>query len=220
MAHITIITGEYGVGKSEFTLHYALYLKNSLKRKVYIADADVINVYFRSREAVKLLNTEGIEVIGNVLGEEVNTDVPHFSPNFYHAIENENNHLIIDLAGSEVGLRIIPAFIKDLIKRNDNKYEFLYVLNINRLGNSDINEVKMSINSFENYSQLKFSGIVNNSHLMEYSSCDEYLQAQQIVKACDLSIDIKYTFINQGLKCNDLQGQVIDFDEVYLKKYK
>ncbi len=76
MIDITIITGLYGNGKSEFSLQYALYLKKHYKKKVYLGDLDVVNVYFRSREQTDFLKTQDIEVLGNVLGSKANTDVP------------------------------------------------------------------------------------------------------------------------------------------------
>ncbi len=219
MANITIITGQYGCGKSEFSIQLALYLKNKYKEKVYIADADVVNVYFRSREQTHFLKQQGIEVIGNVLGSDVNTDVPHFAPNFYNAIKDDNSHLIIDLAGSEVGLRMIKSFLLELVNRNSNKYEFLYILNCNRDGNTNGKEVESLVKGINSYSDLKISGFVNNSHLMQYTSCDDYYRAQDIVKSTNLSIEIKYTLINQDVVCDKLDGEVIKFDKLYLKKF-
>lgn len=219
MAHITIITGQYGCGKSEFSIQLALYLKNRTNNKIYIADADVVNVYFRSREQTEFLETKGISVIGNILGSEANTDVPHFAPNFYNAIKDEDSHLIIDLAGSEVGLRMIKSFILDLVKRNSNEYEFLYVINCNREGNMEKEEVESLINGVNDYSSLPITGIVNNSHLMQYSNCEDYYKAQNLVKNTNLNLDIKYTLIDQSLKCNDLEGEIIEVSKLYLKKF-
>ncbi len=219
MANITIITGQYGCGKSEFSIQFALYLKNKYRRNVYIADADVVNVYFRSREQTEFLKSQGIEVIGNVLGSEANTDVPHFAPNFYNAISDDNAHLIVDLAGSEVGLRMIKSFLLELVNRNSNSYEFLYILNCNRDGNTNVEEVELLVNWINAYSDLKISGFVNNSHLMQYSSCDDYYRAQNIVKSTSLPIEIKYTLISDQLKCSNLDGELIEFDQLYLKKF-
>ncbi len=219
MANITILTGQYGCGKSEFAIQLALHIKRKYKRLVYIADADVVNVYFRSREQTKFLKSQGITVIGNVLGSNVNTDVPHFAPNFYNAIDNENSHLIIDLAGSEVGLRVIKSFILDLVCRNSNNYEFLYIMNFNRDGNKSFEEVEQKVRAINNYSELKITGFVNNSHLMNYSCCDDYYKAQQIIENTSLSMQVKYTFISKNLKCNNLHGEVIAFDKLYLQKF-
>ena len=51
---ITIITGHYGSGKTEFAVNYAMKLKQ-ISPKVTLGDLDIVNVYFRSRERKKEL---------------------------------------------------------------------------------------------------------------------------------------------------------------------
>lgn len=220
MAKVTIITGLYGCGKSEFTLQYALYLKRKFNNKVYVADLDVVNVYFRSREKADMLKDNGIELLGNILGAYANTDVPHFAPNFYNAISDETSHLIIDLAGSEVGLRMIPAFLEDLVDRNNGEYEFLYVINANRDGNMNVVDFEAGINYINNYSSLKITGFINNSHLMQYSSCEDMLRAQKIVENSKFDAKIKYYLLSENLNCSNLEGQGIITKEFLLEKDK
>ncbi len=216
MAKITIITGLYGSGKSEFTLQYALYLNK--KYKVFVADLDVINVYFRSREQEELLNENGITLLGNVLGSNANTDVPHFAPNFYNAINAEDNHLIIDLAGSEMGLRMIPAFLEDLVERNNGEYEFLYVLNANRDGNMNAIDFDSQIRYINNFSSLKITGVINNSHLMEYTSCEDMVKAEHIVSESAFDLEIVYNLLSEKLGCKALKGTSIVASKFLLEK--
>ncbi|MFV0424002.1 MAG: hypothetical protein ACK5K7_00295 [Bacilli bacterium] len=220
MAQITIITGLYGSGKSEFTLQYALYLSKQSNRKIFVADLDVVNVYFRSREKEAMLNENGIELLGNVLGSNANTDVPHFAPNFYNAIKDENSHLIIDLAGSEVGLRMIPSFLEDLVERNHGEYNFLYVINANREGNMNTVSFDSKVNYINNYSSLKITGIVNNSHLMQYSNCEDMVRAQEIVSKSKFNLDIEYYLLSAKLKCENIMGKGIIVSEFLLEKDK
>ena len=46
---VSIVTGHYGTGKTEFAVNLALQLA-ALDRKVMVADLDIVNPYFRSRE--------------------------------------------------------------------------------------------------------------------------------------------------------------------------
>lgn len=220
MAQLTIITGLYGSGKSEFTLQYALYLSKRTNKKIFVADLDVVNVYFRSREQEALLNENGIELLGNILGSGANTDVPHFAPNFYNAVKDEDNHLIIDLAGSEVGLRMIPAFIEDLVNRNGGEYNFLYVINANREGNMNVADFSSKINYINNYSPLKIKGIVNNSHMMEYTCCEDMIRGQDIIKESKFDLKVEYFLLSDKLKCENLDGEGILVSEFLLEKYR
>lgn len=46
---VSIITGHYGTGKTELSVNLALALAAEGKR-VMLADLDIVNPYFRSRE--------------------------------------------------------------------------------------------------------------------------------------------------------------------------
>ena len=60
---IRIITGHYGSGKSEFAMNYVVKLRDMVSGKVAIADLDVVNVYFRTREKKELMKSLGIQPI-------------------------------------------------------------------------------------------------------------------------------------------------------------
>ena len=51
---LTIVTGHYGTGKTEFSVNLALALAKE-GRPVALADLDIVNPYFRSRERRSLL---------------------------------------------------------------------------------------------------------------------------------------------------------------------
>ena len=59
---VTIITGHYGTGKTEFAVNLALALASD-GEQVMVADLDVVNPYFRSRERRATLEEAGITLI-------------------------------------------------------------------------------------------------------------------------------------------------------------
>ena len=61
---ITIITGHYGSGKTEFALNYALACHEQ-GESVILADMDIVNTYFRSRERSVQLEKLGISVLSS-----------------------------------------------------------------------------------------------------------------------------------------------------------
>ena len=63
---ITVVTGHFGSGKTEFAINYALYLK-SLGLDVLIIDFDIVNPYYRTKDAEQLLNSKGIDGSGSGL---------------------------------------------------------------------------------------------------------------------------------------------------------
>ena len=75
---IVIIVGNYGSGKTEVSINLAVNQKRA-GVDVKIADLDLVNPYFRTREARKPLLKLGIEV---VVPEEkyLQADLPILSP--------------------------------------------------------------------------------------------------------------------------------------------
>ena len=59
---LLIITGHYGTGKTEFSVNLALDLAEA-GEKVRLADLDIVNPYFRSRERKRELTAAGVQVI-------------------------------------------------------------------------------------------------------------------------------------------------------------
>ena len=57
---VTIICGHYGAGKTTFSINYAIYLRKQTEKPIYIADLDVVNPYFRSREHAQNLKDKDI----------------------------------------------------------------------------------------------------------------------------------------------------------------
>ena len=57
---IIVIAGNYGSGKTEISINLAINRKRS-GLNVRIADLDLVNPYFRTREARHVLSENGIE---------------------------------------------------------------------------------------------------------------------------------------------------------------
>ena len=97
---IRIVIGHYGSGKSEFSVNYAMKLAE-LGRKVAIADIDVVNMYFRSREKRKQLEEMGIKVIGSGIDTPA-IEVPSISAEVYTPLQDESYDAVLDVGGDPV----------------------------------------------------------------------------------------------------------------------
>jgi len=72
---IRVVVGHYGSGKTEFSVNYALKLAEQ-GQKTAIADLDIANPYFRSRERQRLMEEKGIRVYSNTFGYDITADLP------------------------------------------------------------------------------------------------------------------------------------------------
>lgn len=190
MKRIAVIMGAYGSGKSEFCSQLALKRTPSA-----IADMDVLNPYFRVREIHELLAKNGVEVISSILGHQTNQDIPAVSGAIGHYVINPESRLIVDLAGSENGLKALRLF-DDLIKQQE--HEVLLVMNPYRIemGNEDVMEM---IARFQSISNLPLTGIVNNSNLLDQTSWDDIVAGWQMVNEISeqTGLPIRYTMLDE-----------------------
>ena len=206
-----IVSGGYGVGKSGFCVQWAL--QNS---PTTIADFDILNPYFRVREIRDSLEKHSIHLIASHLNEGLNQDVPAMSFAFQKAIlENEN--IIIDCAGSENGLRPLRSLDKSF-----EDAAFWMVLNLNRL-ESSLELCDQIIEQYETDSQIKVSGFIHNTHLLDETKIEMILSAQKQIEhyAQIKKIPIVYTMIHKKFmhECSDkIHNPLLVMDECYLRK--
>ena len=71
---LLIVTGHFGTGKTEFSVNLALALARA-GEKVMLADLDIVNPYFRSRERRAVLESAGVRLITSSQDSE-NADMP------------------------------------------------------------------------------------------------------------------------------------------------
>ena len=82
---VTLFCGHYGSGKTNISVNYALYLKSNGK-EVDIADMDIVNPYFRTKDSEELLNTAGIRLISPRFANS-NVDLPALPQELYGLFE-------------------------------------------------------------------------------------------------------------------------------------
>ena len=59
---VTLFAGHYGSGKTNIAVNYAEYLHKS-GFEVVIADLDIVNPYFRTKDSAERLENSGIRII-------------------------------------------------------------------------------------------------------------------------------------------------------------
>ncbi len=160
---IIIIVGGYGSGKSEVSVNLARHIALSQSEKVFIADLDIVNPYFRSREAAERLSKLGIQPI-NPTGNQFHADLPIILPEIRGAIERNDGIVILDVGGDDVGARVLGS-LEDAIAKK--QHELFLVLNANRPFTSDVKSCLTMIDQIESSSGLKLTGIISNTHLLD-----------------------------------------------------
>ncbi|MCC5911855.1 MAG: ATP-binding protein [Clostridiaceae bacterium] len=206
---VRIIIGHYGSGKTEFAVNYAMNLSKE-NQAVALADMDVVNPYFRSREKQSLLEEQGIKVISSYI-KGSGSDLPSVSADVLGPLQNKTYNLILDVGGDSAGARTLARFKAYWVLGD---YDMFCVINANRPETSTVEGILNHIASIENVTDAKVTGLINNTHLLRHTTVEDVLRGQELCEKVseELQIPIKYISVIEKLVKelpDDLAGEVM-----------
>jgi len=169
-ARICIITGHYGVGKTNLALNLALAAAAAGSRTV-LADLDLVNPYFRSSDYPQVLQQAGVDLVAPTFAGTA-LDNPSISGRLFAEVElalaDPGRALIIDVGGDDAGATALGRFSAPLRQAlEQGAARMLYVVNAFRNLTSEPGEAAAVLREIEAASHLQATGVVNNSHLCE-----------------------------------------------------
>lgn len=189
---VTIVSGHYGVGKSEFTIALAGVLRAAdPDTPLTVIDLDVVNPYFRSREARAVLEAQGIRVIGNSMGVDTGVDVPAIPGSIAPAILDTSARTIIDLGGDPAGARALRQFRPHIAPEDT---EFLYLVNAYRNEVATVEKARLSLAAIEAELTLHCTGLVNNTHLLHETDCEHLTVGDELCRRLSEETGIPVTY--------------------------
>lgn len=156
-----ILLGAFGSGKTEIAINLALALA-AQGRQTALADLDLVNPYFRSREKDSLLEARGVHVIAPQ-GDLRHADLPSVPAGLWQLIYNQELCGVLDIGGDKTGARVLGAYAGDLKKQDPAVW---YVFNQSRYDNRDSETALSSLRQIEFQSGLRVNGILHNTHLI------------------------------------------------------
>lgn len=210
---IRIIIGHYGSGKTEFSVNYAMKLKQASSSKVAIADLDIVNVYFRSREKQVMLEEQGIKVIASSIAGNA-LDLPAVAADIITPLEDKSYEYVIDVGGDSVGARVLGRF-KNYIE--DGDYDMFMVVNANREQTMDLEGIKRHKETIEATSRLRVTGFINNTHLIRETTLEDVLKGDKLLKEAskELGIPIRYVSAMSHIASqipDEVSGEILALD--------
>jgi hypothetical protein len=192
---IVIIVGNYGSGKTEVAINLAaLRKRNGID--VRIADLDLVNPYFRTREARKSLTDLGIEVV--LPPEEyLQADLPILSPLVAGLIRNPAQLTIIDVGGNDVGATVLSA-LADAFKAR--AVRMLQVVNPFRPFTGTIQGCLSIRREIESAARMTVNGIVGNANLIDETSVADILRGYDFATRLAAESDLPLAFVTADAK--------------------
>ncbi len=191
----TIFSGGFGSGKSEIALNYVRFLKQS-QSSVILADLDLVNPYFASRDQRDLLEREGIQVAAP-FGSLRFSDVPALPVDIIKLLYGKVP-MVIDLAGDEAGATVFGSLQEKVKQRGE--YEMLLVVNPYRPFAENLPNMREMLNILEQSARTSFTGIVSNPNLIEDTTTDVILEGHALVKeyARSFQLPIRMVTVEQS----------------------
>jgi len=181
---IVAVVGAFGSGKTEVTVNLALALA-AAGRKVHLVDLDIVNPYFRSREAQRLLEAHGVHVVVPP-ADQAWADLPIIVPQVLGAlVPGPNETTLVDVGGDDVGARALGS-LRGFLAKTDGRpnCELWQVVNSRRPFTATVEGcIAMQI-ELERAARIPVTGLVANSHL-----CDE-TDAAVVAEGLDLALRV------------------------------
>lgn len=172
MKRITLFAGHYGSGKTNIAVNFALDLKAQGK-EVIIADLDIVNPYFRTKDSAKELSEAGIELISPAFANS-NVDLPSLPQETYKIVQDRTKYAVLDIGGDDRGAYALGRYAPSILEEND--YEMIFVANFYRPLTSTAAEALEVMREIELAGGIKFTAIVNNSNIGADTTAEDVLK--------------------------------------------
>lgn len=173
LKRLVFVCGHYGSGKTNFAVNLAVSLKKK-REKVAIADLDIVNPYFRTKDSLADLEQAGVRLICSEYAN-TNLDIPALPDEMYLLTDDRSYCGVIDVGGDERGAlalgRIAPSAAAE------NNYDMLAVINCYRPLSSGARDTIEILGEIERACGLRFTGLVNNSNLGPETDADTFLKS-------------------------------------------
>ncbi|MBI4702561.1 MAG: cobalamin biosynthesis protein CbiA [Deltaproteobacteria bacterium] len=190
VAPVVAFVGNYGSGKTEVAVGYALELARGSFR-VNIADLDIVNPYFRCREAIGPLEERGVRVVAP-RGVGFHSELPILLPEVRGLLGRKDEVSILDVGGDDSGARALSHLAPDFPPPGEHK--LLQVVNQRRPFTDTVRGCLRMRDEIEQASRLQVTGLVANTHLMDETTADivaeGYAFAAEVARAAGVPIEM------------------------------
>ena len=221
---ITLFAGHYGSGKTNIALNYARMLKRT-GEKVAIADLDIVNPYFRTKDSAADLQAEGIDLIVSDFANS-NVDFPALPKEIYALTAPTETgaecltpraKVVIDVGGDDRGALALGRYVPDIKAEGD--YEMLAVVNAARPLTRTAQDALEVLREIEVACRLPFTGIVNNTNLGKETTAADVLASLPYAESVArlMSIPVRFTCAPESL-VSELEGKVPDLFPLRIQK--
>ena len=198
---VSLFCGHYGSGKTNLAVNYALWLRRA-GHPVAIADLDIVNPYFRTKDSEAELTAAGVDVVSLPFAGS-NVDLPALPAQAYALVQNTDRYAVLDVGGDDRGAYALGRYVPYI--RQENDYHMFFVVNFYRPLTPTPEEALTVLREIEAACGLPATAIINNSNLGEETTAAHVAatrpKAQQLAALSGLPV--AFTAAEQSLARDD-----------------
>ena len=171
---VTLFSGHYGSGKTNIAVNYALHLAN-MGLSVTVADLDIVNPYFRTKDSAEDFERAGIRLISSAYANS-NVDLPALPAELYALTEDKSRYAVLDIGGDDRGALALGRYAPAILE--EGNYESIFVANFYRPLTPNAEMALEVMREIEAAGGIPFTAIVHNSNLGEETAASDVLAKQ------------------------------------------
>lgn len=205
---MTLFAGHYGSGKSTVAMAFAAALRRAYPQdRIALADLDIVNPYFRTKDCADVLAALNVEMIASDYASG-NVDVPALPGEAYRVTEEKDLRCIIDVGGDDRGALALGRYVPALMA--EDSYDMLAVINRFRPLTRTPEDTVAVLREIEEACGLPFTALVSNPALGRLTTpADVLASADYAARVSDLmGIPVAFTAARRAL-CGDLPADLL-----------
>ena len=204
---VTIFAGHYGSGKTNIALNYARALARAGLRTC-IADLDIVNPYFRTKDSAAALAEGGIGLVVSPFANS-NVDFPALPKEIYALVADRSTHVVMDVGGDDRGALALGRWTGDILAEGD--YDMLAVVNASRPLTRTPADAVATLREIEAAAGIPFTGVVNNTNLGQQTRPEDVAASVPYAQtvADTLGVQVRFTCCDRRIAAA-LEGKVPD----------
>ena len=171
---LTLFAGHYGSGKTNIAVNYALLLAGEGKH-VCIADLDIVNPYFRTKDSAAVLEKAGVKLISPQFANS-NVDLPALPAEAYRLVTDKSIYGIMDIGGDDRGAYALGRYVPAI--KEEGNYRMVFVANACRPLTRTPEEAMEVMREIEAACGLSFTDLINNTNLGTETTPETVLEAR------------------------------------------
>lgn len=192
MKKVYVFIGNYGSGKTELALNFAV--KAAEHGRTELLDIDMVNTYFRLAEHGRMTRMKEIRLVSpNYACSGIETlSLP---AEVASAFAMDWDTVIFDAGGDAVGSTALGRYHQDFMELEPDSLEVLNVVNIRRPLAGTVERIIKLQREMEIHARLKITGMINNTNLAQMTGPAELRDGYEMIKEVSrmTGVPVKYT---------------------------